>query len=294
MKRRTVGALLVLVASAGFGTLAIFAKFAERAGLNTTTLLSFRFLVGTALLWVGLAAWGRFRVLQGRKLGVALALGTLYAVFSALFFWGLLYVPAGVAGLTFYTFPVYVYVISVTLLDEQLSGRKLVALAVTLFGVGLIVGGDVSGVDPFGVTLVLLAALGYAGYITGNRAALASIDADVLAATAMVATTLSFLAFGLASGRLFVPGRTDQWAVVLGIAVVGTALPVFLYVSGLQRIEASSASVVSTSEPVVTVLLGVLLLGEVLTPAVAVGGGLVLTGVVLVQTDDRDDIPAPQ
>jgi drug/metabolite transporter (DMT)-like permease len=285
VNRRTVGGVFVLVASAGFGTLAIFGKVAADAGLNTTTLLTFRFVLGTALLWLGLGVVGRARLLRGRKLRVALALGVLYAAFSAFFFWGLRFVPAGVAGIAFYTYPVYVYGVSATVLDERLSGRKLAALACSLGGVGLIVGGDAAGVDLFGVGLVLLAALGYAGYITGSRAALGTIDADHLAGTAMVATTLAFLVFGLGSGRLTTPTGLDQWLVVGGIAVVGTGVPIFLYVSGLERIEASRASVVSTAEPVVTVLLGIALLGEVLTPAVVGGGVLVLVGVVVVQGD---------
>jgi len=114
VKRHTVGALMVLVASAGFGTLAIFGTVAVEVGLNTTTLLTFRFAVGTALLWLGLG------------------LGVLYAAFSGLF------IPAGVAGITFYTFPVYVYALSVTLLDERLSARKIGALVLALAGVVVI------------------------------------------------------------------------------------------------------------------------------------------------------------
>jgi drug/metabolite transporter (DMT)-like permease len=276
---------MVLVASAGFGTLAIFGKFAEEAGLNTTTLLTYRFLLGTALLWIALAVWGRARLLPGRKLRIALGLGVLYAAFSALFFWGLLFVPAGIAGITFYTFPVFVYALSVTVLDERLSPRKLGALVLALAGVFLIVGGDGSGIDLFGVGLVLLAAFGYACYITGSRAALASIEATVFAGTALIGTALSFLGFGLVSGRLVVPAGSDQWLLIFGIAVVGTALPLLLYAGGLDRVEASRASIISTSEPVVTVLLGIVLLGELLTPVVVAGGTLVLAGVVLIQTD---------
>ncbi len=285
VKRQTVGALMVLVASAGFGTLAIFGKFAARAGLNDTTLLTFRFVVGTALLWVVLALWGRVRLLRGRRLRVALALGVLYAVFTVFFFWGLDFVPAGVAGITFYTYPVYVYALSAVALDERLSARKLAALAASLVGVTLIVGGDVAGIDLVGVALVLVAALGFAGYVTGSRAALSSTDAGAFTATALAGTALSYLLFGLASGRLAVPRGTDQWLVVLGIAVVGTAVPLFLYVNGLDRVEASAASVLGTSEPVVTVALGVVLLGEALPPVVVAGGALVLAGVVLVQAE---------
>lgn len=276
---------MVLVASACFGTLAIFGKFAEAAGLNTTTLLTYRFIIGAGLIWLGLVLWRRARLLPKSARRTALGLGFLYAAFSALFFWGLLFVPAGVAGLAFYTYPVYVYVLSVTLLDESLSGQALVALVLALGGVALILGGNTGGADAFGVVLVLLAGLGYAMYITGSRAALASIDADILAGTAMIATAVSFTGFGIVSGRLAVPTAIDQWLIIVGIAAIGTAIPIFLYVTGLDRIPASRASIVSTSEPVVTVLLGIVLLGEALTAVLAIGGILVLTGVGLIQND---------
>ena len=285
---------MVLTASASFGTLAIFGKFAEEAGLNTTTLLTFRFTIGTALIWLGLIAWGRARILPAPKIWIALGLGLLYAIFSALYFWGLLFIPAGVAGITFYTFPVYVYILSAVFLKESLTGRKIGALALAVGGVALIVGGDTGNLDLFGIVLVLLAAVGYAGYVTGSRAALVSLDADLLAATAMAATALSFLVFGLASGRLFVPSGESQWLIIFGIAVLGTALPIFLYVSGLDRIEASHASILSTTEPVTTVLLGVILLGELLTLPLLVGGSLVLIGIVLIQTGVTDETRTPQ
>lgn len=276
---------MILVAAAGFGTLAIFGKFAEDVGLNTTTLLTFRFLIATIAIWTGLVLWRRARLLPTSKRRTAIALGLVYAAFSALFFWGLLFIPAGIAGLAFYTYPIYVYVIAVLFLDELLTRRKLGALVLALSGVGFIVGGDAAGVDVFGVALVLGAALGYAIYITGNSAALDSIEADLLAGTAMLATTVAWVVFGGVSGRLFVPTGTDQWLVILGIAIVGTAVPIFLYVSGLDRIPASNASVLSTVEPVVTVLLGIALLGEQVTVVLAVGGILILGGVGLIQSE---------
>lgn len=285
MNSRTVGGLLVLVAAACFGTLAIFGKAAETAGINTTTLLTFRFVFGTALIWAGLGLWGRARLLPTRERRIATLLGVVYAGFSGLFFWGLTFVPAGVAGLTFYTYPVYVYLLSVTFLDERITLQTVAALALSLVGVGLVVGGDTTGIDALGVGLVLLAALGYAFYLTGNRAALSSIDADLLAGTAMVATTVSVLAFGLFSGRLTMPAGSDQWAILVGISTLGTAIPIFLYVSGLDRIQASHASVISTAEPLVTVTLGIVLLGESVSPGLAIGGALVVLGVVLVQLD---------
>jgi len=278
---------MVLAAAVGFGTLAIFGKFAEDAGVNTTTLLAFRFLIGTVMLWVVLAAWGRARLLSGRNLWAALSLGLLYAAFSGFFFWGLLYVPAGIAAVTFFTYPAGVYLLSVLFLDEHISGRKLVALVCAFAGVALVAGADPTGVNLFGLVLLLLAAAGYAGYITGNRAAVGDIDADILAGTALIATTLSSLAFGVASGRLFVPTGVEQWWPILGTAVLGTAAPLFLYVSGLSRIEASRAAITSSAEPVVTVILGIIILNEAFTLSLVAGGALVLVGMLTIQVDPR-------
>ena len=294
MDAQRSGAVFVLIASAGFGTLAIFGKLAAEAGLNTTTLLAFRFAIGSTLLWIGLRFRGPVQLPPAREFRVALALGTLYAVFSALYFWGLLYVPAGVAGITFYTFPVFVYALSATVLDEQLTRYKLAALACAIAGVALMIGADTASIDAIGVLLILLAAFGNATYITGNRAAVANTPPDMLAAIALVVTAGLFVVGGSVTGRLSVPSGPDQWAIIVGIAVIGTAMPLLLYVTGLQRIEASRAAIVSTSEPVVTVLLGIIILDELLTPAVILGGGLVLVGVLLAQTDVTGKVRTPQ
>ncbi len=59
----------------------------------------------------------------------------------------------------------------------------------------------------------------------------------------------------------------------------------------LDRLEASVASVLGTSEPMVTIILGIVFLGEVLTPVIVAGGVLVLAGVVLVQSNYWQRVP---
>lgn len=283
----TVGTLMVFTAAAGFGTLAVFGKLATAVGLTTDTLLSFRFVVATTLLWLALAVTGRARRLTGRQLVIALSIGVVYAAMTWLFFEGLRTLPAGIAAIVFYTYPVPVFVIGSVLLDERITRSKLVALGLAVTGVVSIVGGTPSGANVVGIILVLLAAIGYATYTTGSRVALATVGSAQLTATAMIATTISMLLLGALTGHLGVPAGAREWGVVFGIAVIGTAVPIGLLIAGLDRVEASRASIIGTSEPLVTVLLGVVLLGEELTVGTAVGGALVLLGVVIVQRDGR-------
>lgn len=283
--RRTTGIVMVLLAAAGFGTIAIFGKLATEAGLNNPTLLTFRFVLATALLLSYLQFRGDTDLPPDRQLAIMGGLGVAYAVLTAAFFWGLLYVPAGLATITLYTYPIYVFLISTTLLDERLSALKVTALVLAVTGVGLIVGLDTGNVDLTGVALVSIAAMAYAVYTTGSRVAVGTIGADHLATAAMATTGACFLAYGLVSETLFVPTTGEQWGVIVGLAIVGTVVPILLFVNGLRFVAADRASIVSTVEPVVTVVLGVVILGERLSAGILLGGTLVLVGVVLMQSE---------
>lgn len=279
-----VGTLLVAVSAVGFATLAIFWKFAYAAGLSISTVLAFRFLLATAIVWPVLAFTGSFARLRGRTLAVALGLGAFgYAAMSGLYFWGLTFMSAGLVAIVLYTYPVFVMVQSAVVLDERVTRRTVVAVALSLAGVALIAGTDPAGADLRGVAIVLGAAVVYATYITVSRATLATVDARTLTAYVMPAAAGAFIAYGTVAGTLQVPAGREAWAVVVAIAVVATAMPVFTFFAGLSRIGASRAAVVSTFEPVVTVLLGAALLGEPITAATVAGGAAILVAVILVQ-----------
>jgi len=151
--------------------------------------------------------------------------------------------------------------------------------------VALVSGAQPDGIDPLGVGVLLFAAVVYAGYITVSRVVLDEIDAATLTAHVVPAAALTFVGFGLVRGSLFVPTTGVQWGVVVGVAIVATAVPILAFFTAIASIGASRTSVVSTFEPVFTVALGALLLGEVVTLATVVGGAAVLAGVVLVQSE---------
>jgi drug/metabolite transporter (DMT)-like permease len=280
MREATVGALLVVASAVGFGTLAIFGKLAESVGLGRPSLLFFRFLVGGGLVWVFLVARGDARLLSGRVAWSAAGLGTMYAVLTVAYFAGLAHLTAGLAAVVFFTYPVCVLALSAAVLDEPITVRLVVSLVLALSGVGLVLGGDVAGATPLGVFLLVAAAIGYAVYIVGGRALTASASASVLTAHVLAVVTV-LLGLRWASLGATLPAGPTQWGVVVGIGVLGTGIPLVLLYEGLRFLEANRASILGTAEPVTTVALGVLLLGEPLTPATAAGGGLVLAGVLL-------------
>lgn len=286
MDERQRGVAFAVLSAAGFGTLAIFGRFAARAGIPIQTLLAYRFLLATPLVW-GLLSWrGRLRFLRGRPLALALALGVVgYAAMSGLFLWGVELTTAGLAGILLYVYPAIVLAFAVAFLDERVTRQTVLAVAVALVGVVLVSGGQPSGVNPLGVGVLLLAAVVYAAYITLSRVVLDEIDATTLTAHVIPGAGVTFLASSLASGQARVPATPGQWGIVAGIAVLSTAVPILSFFLAIEAIGASRTSVVSTFEPVFTVALGALLLGEAVTPATVAGGLAVLAGVVLVESE---------
>ena len=285
MSDRT-GIGLVLLSATGFGTLGIFGKLAADAGLSIPTVLAFRFLVATAVVWGWLGLRGDLRLLSGRNLAVGLGLGALgYAAVSGLYFWGLAYLTAGLAGIVLFTYPVVVVGLAVVALDERVTRRTVAALALTLGGVVLIAGGDAASVDLRGVGIVLGAAVVYAGYITISRNALETVDSPTLTAHVVPAAAASFLGYGSLTGTLSLPAGPTEWLLVVGVGLVATAVPIFTFFAGMRRIGASRASIVSTVEPAMTLVLGAALLGERVTLVTVAGGVLVVTGVVLVESE---------
>ncbi|MFB6235278.1 MAG: DMT family transporter [Halopenitus sp.] len=280
-----VGVLLVLIAGVGFGTLGIFGTYAQQAGLSIPTVLLYRFFIATVAVWGILIAQGRLRLLRGRTLFAAIALGSLgYATMSGLFFLGLEYMTAGLVAIVFYTYPAFVVVLAVVAVGERVSRTTLLALALALGGVGLVVGADPAGASRTGVAIMIAAALTYAAYITVSRAVLETTDSLLLTAHVLPAAGLTFLVGGTITNELAIPATPTAWGILVGLALLGTAIPVFTFFAGLSRIGASRTGIISTAEPLVTVALGVVLFAEPVTLPTVAGGGLILSAVVLLQT----------
>jgi drug/metabolite transporter (DMT)-like permease len=109
------------------------------------------------------------------------------------------------------------------------------------------------------------------------------IDAWRFSALVTSGAAIAVTSAGLVTGSLTLPAGI-AWLWVAAIALVSTVLPVSTFLLGLERVGAPTASIVSTVEPVLTVSLAVLLLGETLGPAQVLGGALVIGAVIALQS----------
>ena len=120
--------------------------------------------------------------------------------------------------------------------------------------------------------------------LAGHLAALLYGAPHVLTALVCTGAAASLTAGSALTGQLR-PGELTAagWGWLVCIAVICTVAAVSLFFAGLERVRATTASILATLEPLVTVLLAFLVFGEMLS-AVQLLGGAVLLGVVVVLT----------
>jgi drug/metabolite transporter (DMT)-like permease len=290
---RRTGVLLCLISAAGFGTLAILGKEAYRSDVGVMTLLAVRFSLAAALLWV--IVWRRRPPRPARRsivAGVGLGLAG-YSAQSGLFFGALTRIDASLAALLLYAYPGLVVVGAVLLGRERADRRRVVGLVVASAGVVLVLGGGGGDPDAVGVTLALGAAVAYTGYILTSDALVGDVAPVMLAALVCSGAATTFTVLGLASGRLDLAVEPRGWAILAVTALVSTVGSILTFFAGLARVGPSTASILSTVEPPVTVGLAVLVLDERLTIAQAIGSVGILGAVALLAIPVRGrELPA--
>lgn len=275
-----------LAATSGSGLvgvmpLAALQLYAE--GLSAPSMLFWRYAI--AILALGAAA-----KLSGLVLSQAwreggwrvVLLGATLGAGQTLCFWeSIKTLETSVAVLLFYTYPAITLLLDRFVLKQPVRPIAVLCIAVILLGAALITGPGLhrGTLDPRGVAWALPAPLIYAVYLALNARLLRRHPA-LIGATGLF--TGMALTFGLMAGwlGLQVPASTGGWVLVLFVALGPGALTMTLFTYSVPRLGASSFAILANTELVVVVLIGVLVLGEAVTPWRLIGGALIVAGIV--------------
>jgi drug/metabolite transporter (DMT)-like permease len=158
-------------------------------------------------------------------------------------------------------------------------------------GVAMLIGGTRFEAS-WPLALAIASPIVYTGYILIGERVMGSVPAVAASAVIMTGAAITFCILAMLAGQFSLPRSAAGWAVAIGIAIVPTMFAISLFLASLPRVGAARASLLSTWEPVVTVLLAVAFLGDRLSPLQVVGGALVLLAVIAVQASRPVEPPA--
>lgn len=305
------GAALAALSAAAFALLPIFARFAYAGGASVPTVLLLRFAGAGALFF----AIGRLRAFAARRGGrgrgrpgsgggrtpapagraalplLALA-GVLYAGQSILYFSAVRAIPASLASLLLYLYPALVALLDVRFGGRALDRRLLLALALALGGLALVLGAP-RDARLAGMALALGAAFVFSVYILVSDRAMREVNPLDAATVISFAAAGASLSAGLASSTLSLDLAPQAWWAVAALAGVCTGLAWPAFLTSVNWIGPTRASVISTVEPPVTTLAAAWIFGEGIGAAQAAGGVLILAGAVIATLAGSDPAAQP-
>ncbi|PZD70730.1 hypothetical protein C1752_09747 [Acaryochloris thomasi RCC1774] len=277
------GIAFILMSAFGFSTLGIFGKLIYAEGLNITSTLALRFLGASFILWIWLWLRQEWRVSK-RDAFSAISLGMLgYAGQAAFLFSALKYTSAGIATLLLYSYPAIVTLLAWLIEGERPTLNRSIALASALVGCLLIA--DLTGPDRSltGILLGLASGLWYSFYLLLSARLVNTLNPIVSSAYISLGAAVSFVGAATAQSTFILPSNLTAVMITMALVIVSTIVPVLSLLAGIQILGISQASILSTVEPLITVLLGMVLLKEKFSTIQAVGGFLILNSVIILR-----------
>lgn len=285
---------MLMLLGAIWGSSFVFTSLAAPV-FGPVALVAFRVMVAAALMLAYTSLRG-VRVGLGAHAGRFVLLGALNgAIPFALIAFAQLTLPASFAAIMNSITPMFAAILSVFLMSEPLTPRRMVGLTLGVMGVTLVVGWSPFELTPpvlLAIAAMMGASLFYAmGTIYARRA-----FSGVPTMTMAIGQQLGAGVIMTPLAALNLPARMTTEALLAGLAlaVLGTALAYQLYFTLVRRVGPTNTATVTLIVPMFGVLWGVLLLSEQLTLGTLIGFGVILTSLVLITGFNPVAILRPQ
>ena len=257
---------------------------------QTRTTFSFLALVPFLVFFQG---WQRIK-LPIRDMVQCLVLGTLGVAVSNYFYYvAIQRTNVATAIIVQYTAPVWVLLYVVARRQQPLSLQKVTAVALAVTGIALVIDivGAISGagfhLDRYGIVAALLASFSFAFYNVAGHRILARHDRWRVLVWTLAGAAAFWLIINPPWKVAAAHYAAAQWLFLFLFSMISVLGAFSLYFLGLQYLEPTRAIVASCLEPVFSILLAALLLGEVLRPIQVLGIVLVLVAILIVQLPGR-------
>lgn len=278
-----IGFIYVLLAGVGFGFLGIFARMAYQRGISVGELLTWRFALASCILWTCLLIFKPSLVkLPFKQILISIALGCFgYSVFSTLYFMAIQGISVSLAALLLFTFPIFVNLGAHFILKDKLKSRQVLSLILATVGIGVLVWGPLFVHSFHAVAYALLAAIAYAVYVLASGRYQQGVKPISSSLYVITAAAVTLFIYHKPSLHQLTHYSLESYLIILGLATICTVAPLTFFLTGLQRLSSSKASIVVMVEPVVAALAGWLILNEQLSVGQSFGAGLVIVALLL-------------
>ena len=261
---------LIIIAGVCWGLIGLFSNYLSAAGLRPEQITVIRcvlacFVIGGYLL---IFKRGAFKV-RVKHLWIFLGTGVLsIAFYNVCYFACINMCGLSFAAILLYTAPCFVVLLSAVFFKEHLTRQRGFALIIAFVGCLLVVGvgSGQTSLSGLGILVGLASGIGYALYSIFARVALKHYEAPTVMFYTFLFASLALLPFSEPINIVSLAlDSASVFEVMIALALISTVTPFACYTTGLAHMETGKASIMAFVEPMVSLLLGVMVFGEVLT-----------------------------
>lgn len=282
----TKGKLYLILSALLYGILPSLAAIAYSGGVNGITLTFLRSVIAIPLLYVLIRADKRKLKLTKNQAKGIVVLGIFGGVLPILcLYLSYNYISTGLATTLHFIYPILIIVVSAALYKIKISRSTLTAVIFVTIGVFMFTDINTSS-DKAGIILAVLSGVFYSFYVIYlEHSGLYKLDFIVLTFYVTAIMSAAVFVFGLAIHGISFNMSPLSWAfsVLISLIVALGAMP--LLQTGIKYEGAATAGIVSSIEPITSIIIGAVFLGEIINTGQIIGGGLIILGVLMSQRE---------
>ena len=284
MNQRAKGFALVILSAVVFGALPVVVRGVNACGSNSIMTSFLRFLL--SLLPLYLAARGKkadLRITKSEALKILLIAVCGFGGTSVLLFLSYNYIPSGMATTVHFVYPVFVILGSILFLKQKISPMKMLCVALCFGGILMFYGGGGEGaVQPIGLFFAFASGVTYSFYIVYlDWSGLSKMNPTKMIFYMNTFSALMVGSLAVATGSFTLDITLKGWILALILAICVSFFAVRSFQMGVRIIGPQNAAILSTFEPITSLIVGILVYQEVLTLPGVIGCVLILSSVVI-------------
>lgn len=282
MNRKFIGYIAGILAAACYGLNPLFALPLYEQGIDTISVLFFRYILALPILAIPMVIQHiSFRLTTKEALQLLL-LGILMATSSILLYEAYKYMDAGIASTILFLYPIITALLMALVFHERIHWIVWACLLLATIGVFILC--DMNGnthITTTGIILVILSTIMYAAYLVFiNKGHITTMPPIKTTFYALLTGTILLATILLIQGHINIPQAT-YWGCSIGSALFSTALSLSLTTVAIQRIGSTHTAILGAMEPLTALLIGVTLFHEQLTLRAIIGIIIILAAVTL-------------
>ena len=279
------GKVYLLTSAFIYGLAPVLARFAYGGGINSITLTFLRSAICLPLLFIlllkkkiplSLTKKEVKDIFNAGIFGNAFMMITLYASYE--------FIPVGLSTVLHYIYPLIIVLVCAVIFREKTGIKTIISSILVTIGI-LLFAKIESGSDKVGIILAFISGLLYAfNIIYLDKSGLDRMNYIKLTFYFSVIMSITAFLFAFFSDALTFNISGYSWILSILISVLVTKIALPFFQLGIMHEGAAKAGILSTAEPITSVVLGIIFLNEEITLFGIIGCVMIILGIVITQT----------